>query len=408
MADDTRLLYLEDEAHLCFEARVLAVQETAHGYAIILDRTGFFPEGGGQPSDTGTIGDVPIERVTLVDGVALHHCKRIPNLRAEDRVLGRVDTDRRHDLAQQHTAQHLISAVFYDRDDIATIGFHLGNEESTVDLDINPAHADAAYLDAMEFMVNARVWADKPVRIRTVDPRDTAALRGMPPEQLRGDIRIVVIDDDLDQTPCCGTHVRSTGQIGPILFTGTSTMRGNLRLAFLAGGRALKRMQTMRRRIERTSKVLGCSPEDLQNRVENLLRRADSAERHLRSATESLAECEARAVAESIRHRGFLQRRWEAEEVPDDSFAQMVGNRLPDKGRWIFLGGIREGDRYKITVLRSPDLAVDLGTRAKALLEPLGGRGGGPPDMLRGMIPASAWDELAQVLRGLGETHREG
>ena len=230
----TERLYYADSWLTEFDAAVVGAAED--GRRVYLDRTAFYPTSGGQPFDTGELGGAAV--VDVVDeGTRIAHVLDSP-LAARGRVHGSVDWDRRFDHMQQHTGQHVLSAVFEDLFGHATVSVHFGADYSTLDLDV--AAVDAAKIAEAEAHANEIVLADRPVGVFFAEAGAVSGLRKPPPD--RGLLRIVEISG-IDRSACGGTHVRSTAQIGPILLGKLDRVRQNARIEHdKALGRVMTRL----------------------------------------------------------------------------------------------------------------------------------------------------------------------
>ncbi len=249
-------LYLQDAKLVLFRAAVTDVREYARKdgvsvWQVALDRTAFYPTGGGQPHDTGTLlarsrGGaelvLPVSAVEEDEAGEVWHTTGKP-LPAGTEVEGAINAGRRGDHARQHTGQHLLSAVLADRYGAPTVGFHLGEKDATVDLLTEARDALPERLPEVERQVNEHILQNLPVGVRTVSREEAeklleeGRLRKLPPRE--GPIRVVSIEG-LDENACGGTHVGRLGEIGPVLLRETERLKSGLRLHFVCGGRAVR------------------------------------------------------------------------------------------------------------------------------------------------------------------------
>jgi alanyl-tRNA synthetase len=225
-----RLYYTDSYTH-GFEATVTDRADDSR--RIYLDRTAFYPTSGGQPFDTGELDGVRVTDV-VDEGDRIAHILDSPLL--ADRVTGRVDWTRRFDHMQQHTGQHLLSAVVASRFGYPTIAVHFGKDISTLDLDAGSLSLEEA--QQLEEMANEVIVQNRPVEISFEDAQKAEGLRKI--SERTGTIRIITIRD-LDRSACGGTHVRATGEIGSLLIRKVERARKGLRLEFLCGLRATRR-----------------------------------------------------------------------------------------------------------------------------------------------------------------------
>ena len=228
----TERLYYTDSYKREFQARV--VERSDDGRTVYLDRTLFYPTSGGQPFDAGSIGGVAVIEVVDEEERIAH--RLAAPLAAEGEVAGEIDWARRFDHMQQHSGQHLLSAVFEELFGLHTVSFHLGAESATVDLE--GGSVDARTVVEAERRANQVVAENRAMDVRFEDASTAQGLRK--PSERAGTLRIVSIDG-LDRSACGGTHVRTTGEIGPILLRRTEKIRQSVRVEFVCGGRAVRR-----------------------------------------------------------------------------------------------------------------------------------------------------------------------
>ncbi|MGE3959781.1 MAG: DHHA1 domain-containing protein [Vicinamibacterales bacterium] len=371
----TERLYYDQPQTRTFDATVLRVEPRDGRLGVWLDRTAFYPTSGGQPHDLGTLGgaavvdvqdDVQGDIVHLVEGVG-------PEPGAS--AACRVDWVRRFDHMQQHTAQHLLSAVIEHQSGARTVSFHLGTASSTIDLD---RELTPAQLTKAEAAANQAIWDNVPVTVRYVTEDEARGLPLRKESARAGTLRLVEIQQ-VDLSACGGTHVDRTGAIGQVSIAGWERFKGGQRLEFLAGGRALGRFQQVRDAMAASVRLLSVLPTDLPAALERLQGELKEQKRALAAAQTELATYEADALAAA------------AEPC----------------GQWTLVLRVVDGDAARLKALASavvtrpglvavlvsqatPALAVaaraaDVGTPCQELIATLakqfGGRGGGKPDL---------------------------
>jgi len=296
----TERLYYSDSHLIEFEARVVDVTERVSGWtALVLNRTAFYPTGGGQPSDTGTLDGLRVvECIDDGDRGVLHVVQGVTP--AVDAIVrGRVDWRRRLDHMQQHTGQHVLSAAFVRTIDVATVSFHLGAETSTIDL---AREVTAAEIARGETEANRVVWEDRPVTVRFVSAEEAAQLPLRKTPVRTGSLRLVDIAD-FDLSACGGTHVARTGMIGVIAVSGWERFKGATRISFVCGGRALAAFRAQRDALANATRVVSVSSAELAPALERLQQDARAQGRALKRLQESLAKyrgAELRGTAETI------------------------------------------------------------------------------------------------------------
>ena len=384
----TERLYYTDAYLRAFDASV--VDRRDDGRRVYLDRTAFYPTSGGQPFDTGVLGGARVLEV-VDEGARIAHLLERPL--AADRVAGTVDWARRFDHMQQHTGQHLLSAVIAELFGHATASVHFGADGSTLDLDA-PAltHQQVA---AAEFRANAVVTENREV---TVSFEDAGAASGLRKASGReGTLRIVTIHE-LDRSACGGTHVRATGEIGAILIGKTERVRQSVRLEFLCGMRAVRRARGHLDLLTHLAAPYSAAPEVLPALLEaqrGELKQAAAARRELELALDGRR---ARELYERASPGLTGIRCVVVDNEPGTTMERLRGlaqavTALP---RAAFVGTTTEP--AAVLLASSEDSGVDAGRSLRAALEAVGGRGGGNPRLAQGTAPP---ETLSRVVEGL-------
>ena len=382
-------LYYTDAYLRDFDAAV--VDRADQGRRIYLDRTAFYPTSGGQPHDTGTLGGAPVVEV-VDEGDRIAHLLAAPL--DGDAARGSVDWPRRFDHMQQHTGQHLLSAVLHELFGHATVAVHFGRESSTLDLDA-PALEPARLVEA-EARVNAIVTENRPVEVGFEEAEQAAGLRKASARE--GTLRVVTIRD-LDRSACGGTHVRATGEIGPILVTRSERVKKQVRLEFLCGARALRRARADLDLLSRLASRLSASADELPALVE-----AQRAE--LKAVTAGRRELEAR-LAEyragelyAAAPEGAARRIVVREQNGPIERLRPLAQATAAMPRAVFVGWT--ADPPALLVASSADSGVDAGAALKSALEAVGGRGGGNARLAQGSAPSAEAVERAAGLLAAG------
>ncbi len=392
----TERLYLQDAYLTHFTASVLEVLEWAGHPAVVLDRSAFYPEGGGQPADTGTLAGVRVTDVIVRndDGSVVHVLEQ--PLRA-DEIEGRVDWPRRFDHMQQHSGQHLLSAAFEQLFDADTVGFHLGAEVSTVDIALPSLDAQAVL--SAERLVNGIIWENRPVRTWQAAPKELAGLplRRMP--TVEGPVRLVEVTG-FDLNPCGGTHVARTGEIG-LLKVVRRERRGNeWRLEFVCGGRALRDYQAKHELVTQLAARLTVGYWETDQAVERLQNEARSLYRELQEARRQLWEAEAAALAREARSAGphrLLARVWEGRSM--EELRALAAALTRDAHSLALLAAV--GDRTQLCFARGAEMDIDAAALLRTACQALGGKGGGQPQFAQGSAPTTDPERVREVLSDL-------
>jgi len=397
----TERLYYAEPYLRQFEATVTE-RLSWHGQpAVVLSRSAFYPTGGGQPHDTGSLQGVPVLDVVEreADKAVIHLLERaLPGVPAEvdQRVVtGEVDWPRRFDHMQQHTGQHILSQVAERLLDAATVGFHLSEKASTVDLD-RPSLNDEQ-LDQLEEEANCIVFENRPVVARFVSREELAGLPLRKAPEVSGPIRIVEIQD-FDWSPCGGTHVRAAGEVGLIKIVRTEHRGGETRLEFLCGGRTLADYRVKNRLLLHLASRLSVGYWELDEAIE---RREEEARRQRKAAQIAqgqLLEFEARSIAAQAEPLGdfvLVSRVLQDRQLAD---VKRLALRMAEQHGCVALLGLA-GDKGHLVFAAPPDSAYDLRPVLRQACAVIGGGGGGRPHLAQGGGPIG---ELTSVQKALG------
>ncbi len=408
-------LYYADPSLASFDAQVSDIREVSRIegrslWQIALNRSAFYPTSGGQPHDTGMLTaislggallEVPILAVEEDEQGEVWHTTPKP-LSAGTAVRGYIDWIRRRDHMQQHSGQHLLSAVVYRQLGAATVSFHLGETTSTIDV----AHENVSpeQLERVEDAVNEIIAENRVITMRTV-PREEAqmlftagTLHKLPERE--GDIRLIEIDE-IDLNACGGTHVQATGQIGGLLIRGTERVRQALRVEFVCGLRAAVTARRDLATLTRTAATLSVGRLDVAEAVERLLAEGKAANKARQKLTEDLAGYHAASLIleQPSREARRVVRRLLAEH--DAGYLKLLASRLIATApqTCVLLATTRE-EPARVVVAASSDLKIDCGTLLREALAVYGLRGGGSATMAQGQIPNAHLDLLFDRLEG--------
>jgi len=358
----------------------------------VLDDSILYPEGGGQPADRGRLGDAAVVDVRRVGG-------RIRVFLAAPVETGptklELDWDRRYEHMQQHTAQHLLTAIAQDQFGWPTTAFHLGERDADVELDAPLLPREA--LDDLEETCAAAIRAALPVAARRVSPAEFATMevrtRGLP-EGFSGDVRLVEIEG-IDLNTCGGTHLRSTAEIETIKLLGVEPMRGGTRLHFVAGRRARTRLAEREALAGALRQLLGAPDEELADAAGAKLEQLKDALRRAKALEEELAGAAARELSSG--ESPVAARHWPDR---DGAFLQRVAKEFaplaPTKVALLTAGA---GEAGVFSLAFGEQAPLDAPSAARAVAETLGGRGGGSGRMFQGKASAlSRRDAAAEIL----------
>jgi alanyl-tRNA synthetase len=396
----TSRLYYTDAYCTSFTARVLERLTWEERPALVLDCTAFYPTSGGQPADRGTLGGVQVADVVVRedDDAIVHVLERaFPKGESGD-VEGEIDWSRRFDHMQQHTGQHILSAAFEQMLDGDTVGFHLGAEASTVDIDLPRLEWEAAM--AVEDMANRVAWENRRVDIRFVSEEELESLPLRRPPVVKAPVRIVEVVG-YDANPCGGTHVAHTGEIGLLKIVRLDYRGDVTRVEFLCGGRALNDYRARSGVVDQLTARLTVGYWELDEAVQRLQDESKQTRQELRRVRKQLLEAEAAGLAKAAIPCGayrVAQRVWGAEKPPGElrALAQTLVQR---QGLVALLASV--DDRVHLCFACAEDVGLDVSELLREACTRLGGKGGGQPHLAQGSAPAAEVGRIDAVLTEL-------
>ena len=396
----TRRLYYDDAFEKEFTARVVHCEVlppdvsagiTGSVWGLILDRTAFYPTSGGQPNDLGKIGDANVLDVRDEGDEILHLVDRKPS---DPDVNGCVNWPRRFDHMQQHTGQHLLSAMFQERFGLPTVSFHLGAELSTID--VRGPEPTEAILEGAERAANQIIFEDRPVNVRYGTADQLSQLGVRKEVDRKGILRAIEIEA-ADLQPCGGTHVKRTGQIGVVLVRRCIKVRQDWRVEFVCGGRAERVARHDFQLLREAAEKLSCAPEDIVPASMRALAERDANFKTLRALQERLAEAEATMALQSARPgaAGFRIVSRVFEGVPAD-YLGFFATAFTKSKKAIALLAASEGGH--LLFAQHSSAGKDMNALLKQVLEKIGGKGGGTRDFARGRLNDATLAERALSL----------
>lgn len=378
-----RLYY--DNAYLTeFDAQVLACYESSGRYDILLDQSAFYPTSGGQPFDTGTLGAARVLDVNVTDGGEVWHTVDAP-LTPGDTVHGCIDWPRRFDHMQQHAGDHMIASALHRLMGGVTIGLHISADVSTIDVAMPEGVTRISDEDIrrIEADVNEHIQRDVPVRCWFPEAEELAALPLRKAPTVSEHVRIVAIGED-EMVACGGTHPATAGQIGLVKIVSVTPARGKMRVAFLAGQRALADYQRCREAAHTAAALLSTGVEGLAASVASLQEKLRAAELEVvRLRREQLLTRLPRLLdeAETLPDGTKLVARFIEVDAP---LLWDAASKLVEQPGVIALLGAMNGDQAFYVFGRSADVKRSMGDLMRDSARPLGGKGGGRPDFAQG------------------------
>lgn len=394
----TERIYYADAYSRTFEAQVVDRLEDHGRPAVILDRTAFYPEGGGQPADRGTLNGVAVVDVqTRAADDEVVHVLSAPL--PDETVTGAVDAGRRFDLMQQHTGQHILSQAFMHTANAETVSFHLNPDphDGALTIDLSTTALTPVQIDRAEDFANTIVYENRPVIARFVNEAELPALPLRKPPKVAKAIRVVEIQG-FDWSACGGTHVAHTGEVGLIKIVKVERRNTETRVEFRCGRRALIDYRCKHQLISQVAAELSIGFGELDQAIGRLQAEAKAARKQLLDADARLQHYEARELLNSIEPRGdfgLIVHTWPQRDTA--YLKRMASLLVAQPGTVVLLGAT--GQAVALVFARSKDLPIDLAAVLKAAAARLGGKGGGSPDFAQAGGPAVSEEQLAETLR---------
>lgn len=376
----TERLYYADPDLLTFTASVLECIPQEDHWLAVLDRTAFFPEGGGQGADHGMLGTAHVTDVHEKEGIVYHTIDQ--PVTSGQQVTGSVDGVRRLDMMQQHSGEHVFSGLVCRTFGCSNVGFHIGTDAVTMDFDTMITEEEAF---AIEQRANQAIWADLPVKAWIPDKEELAATDYRSKKAIEGDVRLVQIPE-IDTCACCGTHVQRTGRIGQIKLLSVTKYKKGVRVAILCGRRALEYENQMLEQLKLIGRALSGKMPEAASGVNRLLEERDRLKEQIEKLglqvfdMLSVKEQEQRIRVISCPQLQASQLRTCADKLCEGADASVV--LLPREEGFSFACSSR---------------TMDIRPMTKALIAKFGGKGGGPADMTQGALLGGTPEEIRQA-----------
>jgi len=397
----TERLYYTDSGLLEFSALIAEITQADDYYRIILDKTAFYPTGGGQPHDVGALGSSSIVDVQEDDaGIVSHIVKDLCGLEPGETVTGKIDARRRRDHLQQHSGQHILSQAFIQACGAETRSFHMGAETCTIDIDL--ASPTAAHMTAAEDIANSVIFDDRPMRVHLVTEEEAARLPLRKDSQVSGLIRVIEVED-FDWSPCGGTHAHRTGQVGLVVIKSFERAKKMTRVEFVCGGRALADYRLANQSAVAVARQFSAERESGPTLVEKMIQDNKALKKRARDLLElALAEEGSQLYAQApenetaqnpnqtfkLVHAVFDGR--DAEEL------RLLAYKVLARGQAVVLLGSKDAGAARLVFARSQELPQDMGALLTEACAALGGKGGGKPELAQGGGPNT--EKLSDVI----------
>lgn len=391
----TRKLYWENPYLHETEASIIKKEKKEGKYHVRLDRTIFYPDmSGGQPGDVGTInGERVIETIEHEDG--LTHI-------LESQVTGpkvklSIQSDHRFDMMQQHTGQHLLSGVLYNLLGGETISFHLGKDYSSIDVTLTDMdHEEASNVEAL---CNRIIQSNFKVKTYIVNQEKLRLLPVRKSPSVDTNIRMVEIDG-FDYSPCGGTHVNHTGELGLLKITKWDHYKGNLRIQFLTGQRAFVDYSSKFKSVRSISNLLSSSDDNIEAKVEKILMDKINLEKEVRSGREELISARSSVLVEGSEKIGDMSLISKVYDNFDFKALSHLGSHISNNyERVVQIYGISNDGLGQFIISKSKDINIDLGNVYKQLAGEFKLKGGGNTNTVQGSVPTVNLDSLLQRAR---------
>ncbi len=400
----TERLYYNDSRLLEFDARVIDLNERDDGaVAVVLDRTAFYPTGGGQPNDTGTLGEARVVDCIDAEDEGVLHVIQGPTPEIGDMVHGKIDWLRRLDHMQQHTGQHLLSAAFVRLFDAPTKSFRVLEHECEIDVELDDS-TDERIEQAVD-LANQIIWESRSIQIHQVTANEAASLPLRKEPARAGELRVIEVND-FDLTPCGGTHARSTGEVGVIAVRSWERAKGLTRIQFMAGIRVLRDYRKANQTAVDVATLFSAGRDDSPALVAKLIDENKNLSRRVRELDQIACRVEAEELI-----RGISPPVREGSEQSTDAriLTRIFADRDADSLKHLALAlvthpgvvvlfGSRDGDTARLVFARSADASGDMNALMRTACEMIDGRGGGKADLAQGGGKnAAALDEALQA-----------
>jgi len=371
------LLYYQDAMLREFTATIVHTGiETDGRHFVVLSNTAFYPTGGGQPHDTGTLNNTNVIDVEKVDEEIRHYIEGDASALSGE-VHGKLNWKRRFDHMQQHAGQHILTAAFVELFDAPTVSFHLGSEQVTIDIAVDSLSNEQ--LAAAEARANAIILENRPIETKWITEQELGNYNLRKEVAVTGDIRLVIIPD-FDYNGCGGTHPTSTGQVNAIKILGTEKMKGNVRVSFVCGGRVLTALAMRKTVLADVAKQLSVPEAEAATALAKLLATQKTTEKALVAAKEELLSFEAKALASSdhpIIATSFHDR--SIQEL--QKLARFIVAERPDI---IALLVSENEDKLQFVAARGAQVKASMKELAAQVLPFINGKGGGSEQMVQG------------------------
>ncbi|WP_340395590.1 DHHA1 domain-containing protein [Paenibacillus sp. FSL E2-0177] len=375
----TNKLYYNSTYQTDWQTRVTETIEREDGLYVLLEETAFYPHGGGQPCDLGAIQGIPVLDVISEEELVLHKLERLPN---EESVTCQIDWNRRFDHMQQHSGQHLLSAVCLEKHNFMTLSFHLGEDYCTIDIEVSELSSDQLY--SIEREVNRQIYLNHNILSYFVTGEEAAQLKLVKQPKVTENIRIVEIKD-VEYNACGGTHVSSTGEIGIIKLLKAEKIKGNTRIYFKCGYRALEEFNTSQQILGTLSSKFNTGKDEIIDRIEKW----ENEQKLLQAEIYLLKEKNDDYVVQELLNEQagkMIAQVFEDKSLKD---LQSLANKLTSKCDLPVL--LATSAENKVVFAQNGSTEISCGAFFKAHLGSYNGKGGGSDKLAQAGFPT--WED---------------
>lgn len=395
----TEKLFWKDAYIKEFRANIMSIEhyrEDTSKFTILLDKTAFYPEGGGQPWDEGKIGDSNVHYVYEEDELIYHVVDKSPS--GNEDILCIIDWERRFDHMQQHLGQHILSSAFEKLYDANTVGFHLGNEFVTIDID--KTFLDTEMADSVEKSANEVIYQNLEVRTLYPTKEEISKLPLRKPPTVSEGIRIVEVDK-YDFSACGGTHPQTTGSVGIIKIRKWEKNKGNVRVEFVCGARALKDYSWKNQQINKVANMLSVRDFEAEDTITRIFQENKELNKTIKSFKKSLMDYQMKelyASAEKVGNYSLVMKIFEGEDIKD---VKVMASAIVQHPNTISLLATK-ADKAQVVFSCSKEVPINMNQLFKEVIPLINGKGGGNATSAQG-----GGDEIFN-LEGLMEaTHKK-
>lgn len=366
----TRKLYEEDSYCKEFEAVVVECIEIEQGFQVILDQTAFFPEGGGQPPDKGTIQGKEVLDVQE-DGNYIYHTVAMA-IPVGTKVKGILDWETRFRIMQNHTGEHMVTGMIHERFGYDNVGFHMGSEFVTLDLN---GTLSLKELEEIEEQVNRRIQENRKVFAVYPTGKEAEEMQYRSKKEITSDLRVLFIEG-IDICACCGTHVNRTGEVGVVKLLGMQSYKGGVRISMVAGMDAVEDYSRKHQQITELSRLLSAKIPDVSEAVRKLYEEQSELRGKILKLQNHLLEEKAKHISEDVTYY-FSEEEFQGNEL------RQYANLLLEKIPFVMVLSVKKDTEYSYLIGSKKKDCRTLGT---AINQNFQGKGGGSPVMVQGSL----------------------